>query len=107
RAEELGGNQGHVPVDAGHAEPIAAHAGNGARDVRAVGIGIVVARRAVVNRVVAVVRVPAVNVVDVAVAVVIGVVRAVERVGPDIGVQIGVVEVDPLVDHTHVDGFRS
>ena len=78
--------------DADDADAVVADRGDRARDVRAVAVG-------VVGQVVVVDEVPAVHVVDVAVAVVVdAVARDLARVRPDVGGEVGVVVLDPGVD---------
>src|SRR5262249_1932266 len=62
---------------------------------------------AVVDRVVAVDEVPAVDVVDVAVAIVVDAVDRVVGVGPGVGTEVWVGELNPLVDDADVDRLRA
>src|SRR5262249_24139846 len=91
--EELQGHQFDAgPGNAGDADAVVAHPRDGAGDVRAVAV--VVERFVVVRD-----EVPAVDVVDEAVAVVVDAVAGdLARVGPDVGGEVGVVVVDAGVD---------
>ena len=100
--QELRGDHRHAPVDAGHADAVTALRADRAGDVRPV-----IVARAVEHRVVAVLEVPAVDVVDVPVAVVIDAVHRIERVRPDVRVQIGMRELHAGVGDAHVDVPRS
>jgi hypothetical protein len=98
-AEELAGDDPHLPVDPGDPPAVAAHRADGAGDVRAVVL--------VVGRHVGLVgiggEVPAVDVVGVAVAVVILAVDRVEGVDPDVAGEVLVGVLDAGVDDADVD----
>src|SRR5262249_52726301 len=95
--DELQWHQGDVPGDTGHAGGVVSRRADGAGHVRAMAV-------VVVRIVVPVDEVPAVNVVDVPVAVVIDPVRRdLAGIGPDIGGEIRVVGVHARVDHGHDD----
>ena len=101
--EELGRDHRDVPVDAGHADSVAADAADRAGDVGGVVVG-----RAVVDRAVVVDEVVAVDVVDVAVAVIVDAVAGdLAGVGPDVRSQVGVQDLDPLVDDADHDVGRT
>ncbi len=87
----------HVPTHAGHADAVVAHAADGPGTVRPVAI--------VIHGIVVIVdEIPAVDIVDEAVAVVIDpVVGNFTGVGVDVGRQIGVSVVHARVDHAHDD----
>ena len=93
--EELEGHDLDTPIDAGNADAVVAHRADGARDVGAVAV--------VVHRVSIVVEeIVAADVIDVAVAVIIlAVAGDLARVGPDVGLQVGVVVVDAGVYDGH------
>ena len=99
-AEKLAADQlDATPAHTGHALAVAADARDRARNM-----GAVVIRRASGIDVVAVAReVPAADIVDITVAVIVHAVGGVVRIDPDVGGQILVVEVDALVDHADND----
>ena len=98
-AEHAQGHDGRVPSDARHPGAVVAPRSDRARDVRAVPVAVLGLR-------IAVDEVPAVDVVDPPVAVVIEAVRLapgarLARVRPKVGAQVRVRRVDPGVDHGH------
>ena len=100
-AEELQCHQLGVPVDPHHPLAVVARRSDRAGDVGSVGVN--------VHRIAIVIgEVIAVDIVDVAVAVVIDVVAGdFARVGPDVGDQIGVRVVDAGIDNADHDATTS
>ena len=93
--EELAGHHLHVPAHPRDARAVVAHRADGARHVGAVA-------RAVHRVVVLVHEVPAVDVVDEAVAVVVDAVAGdLAGVPPHVGVEVGVAVVDARIDDGH------
>ena len=101
RADELQRHDLDVPVDADDARPVVADRSDRPGDVRPVAV--------VVGRVIVVVHeVPAMDVVDVAVGIVVDPVvfaawAGLSRIGPDVCGEIGVVPVHARVDHRNDD----
>ncbi len=98
-AKELAAHQLHAPAHASDTDSVAADPADGPGDMRAVVIA-----RAVEDGAVVAVEVPAVHVVHVPVAVVIGAVAShLTRVGGGVGCEVGVTVVVALVDDADVD----
>ena len=103
RTQELGGDHRHVPGDTGHTRPVASDGADGARHVCPV-----VVLDTVINGVVVVIEIPAVDVVDIAVVVVVDHVAGhLDRIHPDVQRQIGVGDLNALVDHPDHHGGRA
>ena len=102
--QELGGDDGDVPVDAHHALAVVALATDGAGHMGTVRIV-----QTVVDRGVVVDEVPAVDVVDEAVAVIVDACRTVLlwQVHPDVVTQVRVVHLDTFVDDAHDHLLRT
>ena len=102
-AEELGRDDGDVPIDAHHALTIVALAANRPRHMGAVRIG-----RAVVNSRIVVEEVPTVDVVNKAVTVIVNTVGGnLERIDPDVVAKVRVVDLNAFVDDTHHHLLRT
>src|SRR5207249_4485976 len=95
RPEELQRHDADLPVDSHHSHAVVPHRPDGPGHVGAVPI--------IIERVVVVVdEVPAMHVVDEAVVVVVDAVpRDLSWIGPDVGGQVGVANVDPGIDDGH------
>src|SRR5262249_42153650 len=90
--EELQDHDLALPVHAGDADAVVAHGADGAAGVSAVAAGIL-------WRVVHFIEVPAVDVVDVAVSVVVdAVARDLAGVHPDVGSQVRVIDLHAGID---------
>ena len=102
--QELGGDDGDVPVDAHHALAVVALATDGAGHMGAVRIV-----QTVIDRGVVVHEVPAVDVVDEAVAVIVDACPTVLlwQVHPDVVTQVRVVHLDTFVDDAHYHLLRT
>ncbi len=96
-AQKLSGDHGHRPVYASHTTCISALATDGARNMGAVSIP-----AGIVDCVVVIDKIPAVTVVDIAVAVVIHPVTGnFVGIDPDVAGQIRMVDLNALVNHPH------
>ena len=104
--KELAADQGDVPVHACDAHTVVCLCADRARHVRTVVVE-APAGAAVVDGAVAVGEVPAVDVVDVAVPVVVHAVGGIEGVGPDLPGELRVRELDAFVDDAYVDALRA
>ena len=102
-AEEFGRDHGDVPVHTGNACPIPAFSSDGTGHVCAV----VIVCGGIKNRVVIIGEVPAVNVVDKAIAVVVDTVDRVIGVGPDVVGNVWVRDLDTCVDNPDKDRFGA
>ncbi len=101
--QELRGDHRDVPTHTGHAGAVAADAAD-----RAGHVGAMIVADAVVDGVVVRVEIPAADVVDVSVAVVVDAVSCgIERIQPHVGREVRMVEVHAFVDDPHVDIARA
>ena len=101
--KKFSGDDGHVPVDAGHSQPILACGADRTGDMSAM---IVICR--IVDVPVVIESIPAMYIIHVTVAVVINPVPGnFTWIGPDIRFQIGVIKLDTLVNDTNVNVPRT
>ena len=100
RPEELCGDHRHIPVDTCNTETVSADGTDRPCNVGAVGI----VPATVVDAVVVVGEVPAVNVVDVAVAVIVSTVCRIKGIRPNVRRKIGMGDINTFVDDADIDG---
>ena len=101
-SQEFGRDQRHRPADAGHPEGIAAAGTDGAGHVGPMLIGASIKDTVVVGD-----EIPAVDVVDVTVAVVVDSIHRVVGIDPGVGDQIGMAEIHALVNDADADAGGS
>ncbi len=100
--KKLSGNHGHIPVHTHDTRRIAPTATNRPGNVCAMII-----KRSVINTVVIVDKVPAIDVVHIAIVVVIDAVHGIKRVDPDVVDEIRMGDLDSRVDNAHENVCRT
>ena len=95
--QELGADQSDIPVDSGNTNSVASCPTDGACHV---GAMLIVTK--VIHRSIVVSKVPSVNVIDVAVAIVISPVGGFTGVSPHIVTEVFVIDVDTFVDDNDI-----
>ena len=102
RSQKLGRDHCHCPVHTNHACSVIALSSNCPGHMSSVSI-----RNAVVNSIVVVDEIPAIDVIDVSVAVIVDTIRYLVRIHPDIFIQIRMRNLYAFIDNPNDNTARS